>query len=124
MDYQTSTTLAPADGLVSMTGIYALAQVPDGKWYLGPNNTLYQPQGSLQSKGFRAYFTLAASLGSKVRARVIMNNQEMTDLDIISADTATAQKIIENGQVYILRNGVRYNLQGQEINQKLKTQHH
>ncbi len=117
IDMQASTEVAPADGLVSMTGTYSPMQVPGGKWYLGPNNTLYQPQGTVNTKGFRAYFTLASSLGSKVRARVVMNGQISTDFDLITADTATAQKVIENGQVYILRNGVKYNLQGQTIEQ-------
>lgn len=59
IDGQASTELTPADGLVSMTGTYSPRQVPDGKWYLGPNNTLYQPQDPVNTKGFRAYFTLA-----------------------------------------------------------------
>lgn len=115
IDVNASIELAPADGLVSMTGTYSPMVVPDGKWYLGPNNTLYQPQGEVRSKGFRAYFTLAESLGNKVRARVVMNEHITTDFDLITADTAAAQKIIENGQVYIIRNGVKYNLQGQTI---------
>lgn len=117
IDANASTDLAPADGLVSMTGTYSPMQVPDGKWYLGPDNTLYQPQSTVNTKGFRAYFTLASSLGSKVRARVVMNGQISTDFDLITADTATARKVIEDGQVYIVRNGVKYNLQGQKIAQ-------
>ena len=117
INMQAATVLAPADGLVSMTGTYSPMQVPDGKWYLGPNNTLYQPQGTVKTKGFRAYFTLASSLGNKVRARVVMNGQISTDFDLITTDSATARKVIEDGQVYIVRNGVKYNLQGQKIAQ-------
>ena len=114
---QAAIVLAPADGLVSMTGTYSPMQVPEGKWYLGPNNTLYQPQGTVNTKGFRAYFTLASSLGNKVRAHVVMNGQISTDFDLITTDSATARKVIEDGQVYIVRNGVKYNLQGQKIAQ-------
>lgn len=117
IDMQASTELAPADGLVSMTGTYSPMQVPDGKWYLGPDNTLYQPQGTVNTKGFRAYFALASSLGNKVRARVVMNGQISTDFDLITTDSATVRKVIEDGQVYIVRNGVKYNLQGQKIAQ-------
>lgn len=117
INMQAATVLAPADGLVSMTGTYSPMQVADGKWYLGPNNTLYQPQGTVKTKGFRAYFTLASSLGNKVRARVVMNGQISTDFDLITTDSATARKVIEDGQVYIVRNGVKYNLQGQKIAQ-------
>ena len=116
VDYQTSTTLAPADGLVSMTGIYAPAQVPDGKWYLGPNNTLYQPQGIVSSRGFRAYFSLSTSLPSNIRARVVMNNEMPTDVDDIQGNMDSVPlKVLENGQVYILRGGHKYNLQGQVV---------
>ena len=117
INMQAATVLAPADGLVSMTGTYSPMQVHDGNWYLGPNNTLYQPQGTVNTKGFRAYFTLASSLGNKVRAHVVMNGQISTDFDLITTDTATARKVIEDGQVYIVRNGVKYNLQGQKIAQ-------
>lgn len=117
INMQAATVLAPADGLVSMTGTYSPMQVPDGKWYLGPNNTLYQPQSPVNTNGFRAYFTLASSLGNKVRARVVMNGQISTDFDLITTDSVTARKVIEDGQVYIVRNGVRYNLQGQKIAQ-------
>lgn len=117
INMQAATVLAPADGLVSMTGTYSPRQVPDGKWYLGPDNTLYQPQGTVKTNGFRAYFTLAPSLGNKVRARVVMNGQISTDFDLITTDSATARKVIEDGQVYIVRNGVKYNLQGQKIAQ-------
>ena len=99
-----------------MTGIYAPAQVPDGKWYLGPNNTLYQPQGIVSSKGFRAYFSLSTSLPSNIRARVVMNNEMPTDVDDIQGNMDSVPlKVLENGQVYILRGGHKYNLQGQVV---------
>lgn len=71
----------------------------------------------VNAKGFRAYFALASSLGNKVRARVVMNGQISTDFDLITTDSATARKVIEDGQVYIVRNGVKYNLQGQKVAQ-------
>ena len=109
-------TVTTPDKHVSMTGIYAPAQVPDGKWYLGPNNTLYQPQGEVTSKGFRAYFSLSTSLPSNIRARVVMNNELPTDIDDIQVDTdVLPQKVLENGQVYIFRGGHKYNLQGQVV---------
>lgn len=109
-------TIATPYKLVSMTGIYAPAQVPDGKWYLGPNNTLYQPQEKVTSKGFRAYFTLSTSLPSNIRARVVMNNEMPTDVDDIQGNMDSVPlKVLENGQVYILRGGHKYNLQGQVV---------
>lgn len=117
IDAQASTEVAPTDGLVKMTGIYSPMEVPTGKWYLGPNNTLYQPQSTVRSKGFRAYFELAQSLGTQIRARVVMNGQVSTDMDLVPADSDTAvQKIVENGHIYILRNGERYDVTGMRIN--------
>lgn len=118
IEYQTDkeNTIATPDKLVSMTGIYAPTQVPADKWYLGPDNTLYQPQGKVTSKGFRAYFSLSTSLPSNIRARVVMNNKLPTDIDDIQVDTdVLPQKVLENGQVYIFRGGHKYNLQGQVV---------
>ena len=117
IDAQAPTKVAPTDGLVKMTGIYSPTEVPADKWYLGPNNTLYQPQGTVRSKGFRAYFELAQSLDAqKIRARVVMNGQVSTDMDLVPADSDTAvQKIVENGYIYILRGGERYDITGRRI---------
>lgn len=115
--YQTNTTITTPDGLVSMTGIYAPTQVPSDSWYLGPDNTLYQPQGEVISKGFRAYFTLASSLNTQgLRARVVMDGEMPTDvIDIQEDTTPPVQKIFDNGQIFILRGGHKYNLQGQVV---------
>lgn len=117
IDAQASIEVAPTDGLVKMTGIYSPTEVPTGKWYMGPNNTLYQPQNTVRSKGFRAYFELAPSLGTQIRARIVMNGQVYADIDMVPADSDTAvQKIVENGHIYILRNGERYDVTGMRIN--------
>lgn len=117
--YQTNTTLTTPDGLVSMTGIYAPTRVPEDKWYLGPNDTLYQPLGEVTSKGFRAYFTLPSSLNNTqgLRACVVMDSETPTDIVDIQEDTITppARKVFENGQILILRSGHKYNLQGQVV---------
>lgn len=116
--YQTNTTITTPDGLVSMTGIYAPTQVPEGKWYLGLSNTLYQPQGNVTSDGFRAYFTLPSSLNDTqgLRARVVMDGEMPTDvIDIQEDTTPPMQKIFDNGQIFILRGGHKYNLQGQVV---------
>lgn len=117
IDAKASMEVAPTDGLVKMTGIYSPTEVPADKWYLGPNNTLYQPQGTVRSKGFRAYFELAPSLDAqKIRARVLMNGQVSTDMDLVPADSdTTVQKIVENGHIYILRGGERYDITGRRI---------
>ncbi len=118
--YQSDTkpTITTPDKLVSMTGIYAPAQVPGDSWYLGPDNTLYQPQGNVISNGFRAYFTLPSSLNNTqgLRARVVMDGETPTDINDIQIITAeNPQKVFENGRIFILRGGHKYNLQGQVV---------
>ncbi len=116
-DASASTELAPADGLAAMTGNYAPAQVPAGKWYLGPDNTLYQPDGTLLSKGFRAYFSLASNISNKVRARVVMNGQVTTGVDGTADDVTSAapRKVVKDGEIRVLYNGHEYNVLGQII---------
>lgn len=116
-DASASTECAPADGLASMTGSYMPTQVPAGKWYLGPDNTLYQPDGTLNSKGFRAYFSLAQTLGNKVRARVVMNGQVATGVDDMAGNVAgsSPRKVVKDGEIRVLYNGHEYNVLGQII---------
>lgn len=70
-------------------------------------------------KGFRAYFQLTdVPAGSPVRrgmnARIVEHEETATGVENAKFD-AQAIKFIENNQVVIIRNGVKYNIQGQVI---------
>jgi len=86
--------------------------------YLGPGNTIYWPSGDLDIKGFRAYFSITYTAGSPVRpnmsARIVENEEVATGVEDAQSNVQSL-KVLENGQVIIIRNGVKYNVQGQLI---------
>ena len=84
-------------------------------YWLAENGYLYG--GATDIEGMRAYFTfpnLTAEQASKMRARVVFNENTETSVDNITMDDAVV-KIIQNGQLIIIRNGVKYNVQGQKL---------
>lgn len=94
--------------------------------FLGANSQLMWPSsdqtsGDVKMRGFRAYFIIdraqipsqAAPRGT--RARIVDAPKTATDLENASATFGGSEKIIENGILYIIRNGIRYNAQGQIV---------
>ena len=92
--------------------------------FVGANSQLYWPSSdqtssSIKMRGFRAYFiidrnSISPALAPKgTRARIMDAPKTTTGIDELNASNCT--KFIENGQLYIIKNGVRYNAQGQII---------
>lgn len=95
-----------------------------GKLFLYENNTLYWWNGDAASdlKSFRAYFNVNVSHTGAynaprhgMKARIIKSEQSATDMDNIYNNDVQSIKLLENNQVVIIRNGVKYNVQGQVI---------
>lgn len=91
------------------------------KLFLAANNTLYWWNGSADSQlnNFRAYFKVAtggnnAPIRHGMRARIIKQEEVATGVENVMLNAQTL-KLIENGNVVIIRNGVKYNIQGQVI---------
>ena len=87
-------------------------------FFLGTDNLLYYQATDNKLLGLRAYFTFDGVTtypqAAQVRARVVFNENETTDLDnLITTDAPV--KVIENGQLIIIRDGVKYNIQGQKL---------
>lgn len=84
--------------------------------FVGGNNTLYWPNTDLGLKGFRAYFSVPAIGSVAVRrgipARIVTQKNTPTALESIATMPACT-KILHNGQVVIIRNGIRFNVLGQ-----------
>ena len=79
------------------------------------NNNLAYPQSNKTLKGFRAYFQISGGAASApvVRgARIIAGEQVVTAIDLVETQNETVQKVIENGQLIIIKDGVRYNVMG------------
>ena len=97
-------------------GYYSAGGQTNGttEYYVGNNGHLYN--GKVEIRGLSGLFTITDTEGNptKVRARVVAGENEVTGVeDIITNDTP--QKVIENGQLIIIRNGLKYNVQGQRL---------
>lgn len=89
----------------------------DNAFFLGPNDNLYNQSGDGKIMGLRAYFkfsTLTPAQLNNLRARVVFNENTETGVDNLITDEAPT-KMIQNGQLVIIRNGIKYNVQGQKL---------
>ena len=93
-----------------------------GYLFLGQNNMLYWPNVSNYVKPFRAYFYVDvdnAPAGMPMRrgmpAHIGGPAQIVTGVENVQGDNVQGTKVVENGVLYIIKNGVRYNAQGQIV---------
>ncbi|MCQ2346615.1 MAG: InlB B-repeat-containing protein [Paludibacteraceae bacterium] len=113
---EAETYLSPT-GDVIFTGAFSpVANLKETDYYLGVNNTIHSTiSGTL--KGFRAYFNYFSQAGSDApkRVRMSINGTETTtamdEMEVLNP----AEKMIENGQVVIIKNGAKYNVFGQQL---------
>lgn len=104
-------------------GSFIKGEVPAGEnnLFLGPNDLLYFSQDPTPIKGMRAWFQVKGipnpSLVIK-RANIVTKKDEATNIEIVnSQDSAVkSQKLIRDGQLIIIRDGVQYNVMGVKIN--------
>ncbi|MBR2265846.1 MAG: hypothetical protein IJ882_04115, partial [Paludibacteraceae bacterium] len=85
--------------------------------FLAAGNTIYWPAQNKTVKGFRAYYNVLTSnpvIRRGMPARIVERTEVVTGIDNTNVD-AKAAKVLENNQVVIIRNGVKYNIQGQVI---------
>ena len=90
--------------------------------FLGAANTLYWPNDESKLKGFRAYFDIPSLLNpasSPVRqgmpARIVLQEQVTTGVENTSAKFGGYEKHLENGQLVIIRDNIRYNVMGLQL---------
>ena len=116
----TGETIEPASvaGVkVTFTGIInGVGEETNGttEYYVGNNGYLYK--GTVAKLGLRAFFTITDETGNptQIRARVVAGEDVETGVEnIITTDDPV--KVIENGQLIIIRGGVKYNVQGQKL---------
>ncbi len=89
--------------------------------FLGAENTLYYSASddNTSMKGFRAYFIVKSSgksaLPHQAPARfVIAAPKTPTAVENVQGEVQST-KVLENGQLYIIKNGVKYNAQGKVV---------
>lgn len=122
----TSIASAVSYSIITLQGIfspYVMTAGDENTLFVGTPNSagdnLFHPSVDGSLKGFRAYFTINQTAGAPAirRARFVVNEaQSPTALD--ESNRALMQdnsKRIENGQLVIIRDGVKYNAIGQKI---------
>lgn len=76
----------------------------------------YQFTGTLAAHKAYAIYGGGASLAPAHRMRFIFNNEQtVTGIENAQNSDIRSQKVVENGQLVIIKNGVRYNAQGQIV---------
>jgi hypothetical protein len=111
-------------GNLKMVGTYVPKAVEaqtdaSGVLFLGANNTLFWPSKAGNIKPFRAYFELVGggAMGAPRKgmpARIVERQNAPTAVDN-ATNNAQYTKRVENGQLVIERNGVKYNAAGQVV---------
>jgi len=103
---------------VSFNGTFVATTIPAGtdNLLMYSDNKVGFPSSDKTLKGFRAYFHLSSpSLAPVIKhARIIAGPQIVTSVDFVNAQDNT-QKVIEGGQLVIIRDGVRFNVVGTEL---------
>ena len=111
------------DNNVQFRGILAPETFTAGdnkKLFVAENNMLYWWAGTTDSKlnSFRAYFYVNTGTGSGLihgmPARFVKIDDTITGVENVQGDVQSL-KVLENNQVVIIRNGVKYTIQGQVI---------
>ena len=85
------------------------------EYYVGNDGYLYK--GEVEIRGLCGLFTITDANNNplNVRARVVTREEVETGLDNNQLPITNIQKVLENGQLIIIRDGVKYNVQGQVI---------
>ncbi len=98
-------------------GFYSASGQTNGttQYYVGNNGYLYNEVVDI--RGLCGLFTITDKNGDplKVRARVVTREEVETGIDNNQLPNTNIQKVLENGQLIIIREGVKYNVQGQVI---------
>ena len=95
-------------------GYYSASGQTNGttQYYVGNNGDLYNEVVDI--RGLCGLFTITDKEGNpaKVRARVVTREDAATGFENITNGENTTIKLIENGQLIIIRNGEKFNAQG------------
>ena len=104
---------------MNFVGLFeATTLIDENQRFVGAENYLYSPRvGGTPIKAFRCFFTIPSSSPAPAkRARVVFDGEQtVTGIDNIEGTDAPSLKVMENGLLYIIRDGRTYNAQGQLI---------
>ena len=98
-------------------GSFYKSEIPAGEnnLYLQNNELFYNENDNTPIKGMRAWIRIkTTSPGAAPKARIVLRENVTTDIDLVNGENETI-KMIENGQLVIIKNGIRYNATGVKI---------
>ncbi|MBR0064851.1 MAG: leucine-rich repeat protein, partial [Paludibacteraceae bacterium] len=119
-----STGSTVTKGGVRFVGTIGRSELPhdDADYlFLGANDNLYYSDDSddTSMKGFRAYFIVNSEASTDIPrhapARLVIAPKVPTAIDNVSAKIGGSEKRMENGILYIIKNGIKYNAAGQMV---------
>lgn len=88
----------------------------DHAYFLFSDAYLHELQAEAHYNGLRAYFTFATAPAAGARARIRLGETVTTDIETLhGAANIELQKVLMNGNIYIIRDGRMYNVQGQLV---------
>ena len=103
-------------GNFAFTGVLAPTIIPDNSTILVTYNQLATTIESGEMLGLRGFFTPnELTQGMPAVIKIVEKDKTTTSVEEFKANKQLVQKIIKNGQVYILRDGKAYNMQGQVV---------
>ena len=105
-------TVSGAGVSITMQGTYSRDAQTNGLYWVGNGGYLYND--NKWKNALCAYFNISTSSGVAPRMRVVAGENAATGLDNITTG-AKVVKTIENGQLIIIRNGEKFNVQGQLV---------
>ena len=107
------------EGVDAVTTLESLSIAQENCYVLSGTNEYgvgFYRINSTSLKAHKAYVVYNGNAAPK-RMRFVFNQEQVvTGMENANADIK-AEKILENGVLYIIKNGVRYNVQGQIVNQ-------
>lgn len=117
-------TTSVGDGLVTLYGIFSPTELTGGDrsiLFVGAEDAngdnLFYPSVTANLKGMRAYFKInEEAAGAPIRRARFVTDQENTATGVENQKSiAERRKAIENGQLIIIRDGVRYDVLGRRL---------
>ncbi len=103
---------------VQFVGSMGKTQLENGNHdylFVGANNTLYWPNTDNKLKGFRAYFKVSGDVAPHGTPARMVIRKTPTGVENAQSAAVCTTKVLRDGQLIILRNGVEYNAQGQIV---------
>lgn len=102
-----------------LQGVFELTTIPTGSWFLN-GNQWWCSTGSQTAAANRAYLTNltptnVAPVPGRRRVNMPVQAKVPTAVDHIQGYKDHGMKVLRNGQLYIIKNGVKYNAQGQIV---------